>query len=151
MRIACLLGLVFVLVAGTANAWEPYTSQGGPATISATPAPNPGTDKQGNVLLWGRPFYRFYNNNAIGTTHYVYFAADQATDRNVVANGAHVQCYSGSGWLRWIPYPNVADSVEVTIDSDITKKQAEYWYSGKLFAVRMGDASGTTGVTLEIW
>lgn len=147
MAVALLLGAGSVWAA----TYAAYTAQGGPSTVTLTPGPNPGTDQQGRLLMWGRPFYRFYNDASIDTTHYVYYAADQATDRNVVANGAHVVCYLGSGWLRWIPWPNMADSVEVVIDADITKRKAEFWYSGKLFGVRMGDDSDTTSAILEIW
>ena len=151
-RTLCVLTFLVLLAAGAAVAsWAPYTPQGGASTVTTTPAPNPGTDKQGRLLVWGRPFYRFYNNAAVGSTYYVYFAVDQASGRNMQANGAHVVCYSGAGFITWVPYPNIADSVTVTVDSDITKHQAEYWYSGKLFGVRMGDASGTTGAILEIW
>jgi len=146
--------LVLLCMAGCAFAsYVAYWGPGGATTVSMTPGPNPGVDKWGRLQVWGRPFYCCYNNAAVDddSSSYVYFAVDHTSGRNVVANGAHVVCYSGAGSITWIPWPNLADSVTVVVDSDITKRQAEYWWSGKLFGARMADASGTTGAILEIW
>lgn len=151
--ILCSVALLVLCALGQALAWQPYTTGSGLTSVISPPESNNGTDLKGRYpAVWGLPFYRCYVNAAVGTTHYMYFPVNQTTGRNVMGLGAHVLCYSGAGaTLTWFPWPDIADSVQVTLDSDITKRQSEFWYKGPLWGVRLGDDSGTSSVVLEIW